>query len=337
MKLSKKNISYTTIVILIGALLYIVYTNYTLHKENELLYADLLKTEAEYASTTVALSEVIQSLQTDLETTLGDNAVKDQKLADTISVLEGVRGNLELAQSERDQLQVDLKKEEAKIGILSEQVSSITNVVTQIDKLSKTDEELLQKYSKVYFLNEHYIPENLVLIGDEYVYNSANRYWFHRDAYQHVKRLMEDAYADGIDMTIISAYRSFYTQATLKEAYTVTYGEGANAFSADQGYSEHQLGTTIDFTSSTVGPSLEGFDETEAYAWLLQHAHKYGFIQSYPPNNEYYIFEPWHWRFVGVALATKLHTEGKYFYDEEQRVLSGYLLSIFDPIPEASE
>lgn len=321
-------------ILLIGIAGYFGVQNGNLKEENELLYNDLVKTQEESASTTATLTGVIGELEQTLEETLGENAEKDKKIEDTIAVLQGVRGNLEVTQGERDQLQEDLKKEEAKIGILSEQVSSITNVVSQIDKLTKTDEELLQKYSKVYFLNEHYIPENLVLIEDEYVFDTNKRYWFHRDAYNHLKQMMDDAYAEGVDMSIISAYRSFYAQGALKEAYTVVYGEGANTFSADQGYSEHQLGTTLDFTDSTIGVDFEGFEGTLAYFWLLKNAYKYGFVQSYPPDNEFYVFEPWHWRFVGVHLSEKLRNEGKYLYDEEQRVLNDYLISIFDPIPE---
>jgi len=55
------------------------------------------------------------------------------------------------------------------------------------------------------------------------------------------------------------------------------------------------------------------FNKTKAYQWLLNNAYKYGFILSYPENNEYYIYEPWHWRFVGIKLATKLHNENKFF------------------------
>ena len=81
------------------------------------------------------------------------------------------------------------------------------------------------------------------------------------------------------------------------------YGSGANSFSADQGYSEHQLGTTVDFSTSSLGGSLNGFDQTEAYEWLDKNAHRFGFILSYSKDNAYYIYEPWHWRFVGKDLA----------------------------------
>jgi D-alanyl-D-alanine carboxypeptidase len=111
----------------------------------------------------------------------------------------------------------------------------------------------------------------------------------------------------------------------------VTYGAGtANQFSADQGYSEHQLGTTVDFTTSSVGATFSGFEDTESYRWLRDEAHRYGFVLSYPPNNSYYQFEPWHWRFVGVDLAQDLHQDDTYFYDLDQREINEYLITLFD-------
>jgi D-alanyl-D-alanine carboxypeptidase len=79
-----------------------------------------------------------------------------------------------------------------------------------------------------------------------------------------------------------------------------------------------------------LGGMLDGFDKTSAYQWMLNNAYKYGFILSYPKNNGYYVFEPWHWRFVGIKLATDLHSQGKNFYDLDQRTIDGYLVSVFD-------
>ena len=64
----------------------------------------------------------------------------------------------------------DLKKEQEKNGIFETQIGEIAGTVDTLDKLAKTDKELLQKYSKVYFLNEHYAPEALSLIPAEFLY-----------------------------------------------------------------------------------------------------------------------------------------------------------------------
>lgn len=74
--------------------------------------------------------------------------------------------------------------------------------------------------------------------------------------------LLEDAKDDDAELYVKSAYRSFEEQSALKSAYSVTYGAGmANQFSADQGYSEHQLGTTVDFITKGLGGKLEGFEK----------------------------------------------------------------------------
>lgn len=231
---------------------------------------------------------------------------------------------------ERDALSEALQTEKGRNEEFAGRLADITGTVGKLDKLSKTDPELLKKYSKVYFLNEHYAPEKLKLLDKAYAYDETKELYLTAPVIPFFKDMVEEAKEDGVDLWVVSAYRSFETQKDLKSVYTVTYGSGANTFSADQGYSEHQLGTTIDFTTKGINGSLLGFDKTPAYEWLTDNAYKYGFVLSYPPNNDYYIFEPWHWRFVGTDLAGDLHDDDKYFYDLDQRTLDEYLISIFD-------
>ncbi len=200
-----------------------------------------------------------------------------------------------------------------------------------LEKLSKTDPELLQKYSKVFFLNEHYAPERLSQIEKEFTYDESRPEKIHSSVLPYLEDMLGDAQKAGVEIFVKSSYRSFEEQSKLKSAYSVTYGAGtANTFSADQGYSEHQLGTTVDLISKGQGGELAGFDKTAAYAWLQKNAYKYGFVLSYPPNNAHYIFEPWHWRFVGEELADYLHDRGKYLYELEQRQIDEFLATLFD-------
>jgi len=224
----------------------------------------------------------------------------------------------------------ELKKEQAKNGIFETQIGQIAGTVGTLDKLAKTDKELLQKYSKVYFLNEHYIPESLTLIPKDFLYESKKEIRVHTKVLPYLETLLNAAKDAGYDLKIISGFRSFSEQSVLKGAYTVNYGSGANTFSADQGFSEHQLGTTFDFTTDSVGSTFSGFSKTNEYKWLLQNAYKYGFILSYPEDNKYYQYEPWHWRFVGKSLAKRLYEEKQNFYDLEQRTIDSYLINIFD-------
>lgn len=224
-----------------------------------------------------------------------------------------------------------LREAKEKSEDLKREFEKVEDNVDTLEKITTTDPELLRKYSKVYFLNENYAPSDLKTIPSEYTYNPERKYEIHSEVWPYLKDLLEEAEEDNIDIKIISAFRSFGEQAQLKGAYTVTYGAGtANQFSADQGYSEHQLGTAVDFTNSDVGATFSGFAQTETYAWLLDNAHRFGFTLSYPENNQYYIFEPWHWRFVGEDLADDLHDSGRSLYDLSQREIDEYISELFD-------
>lgn len=211
-----------------------------------------------------------------------------------------------------------------------ERINELSETIGVLDKLSQIDPELLQKYSKVYFLNEHYEPEKLRSIKSKYVAEGKENLQIESRVYRHLDDLLDEAEDDGINLRVISAYRDFFEQQSIKSAFTVSYGAGANAFSADQGYSEHQLGTTVDFTTEELGNNYGAIENTEAYEWLLDNAYKYGFVLSYPKGNSYYIFEPWHWRFVGRDLARDLHKKGDHFYDWNQRDIDEYLIEFFE-------
>jgi len=254
----------------------------------------------------------------------------ESRIGELESTLATTTENLTSVSAEREQLSGELFFERSRNEEFEDQIEEIAGTVGILDKLSKTDKELLQKYSKVYFLNEHYIPDSLSNIDKEWLYNEDVDKQIHKKIEPFLNDMLEAALDDDIKIWIVSAYRSWGEQANLKSAYTVNYGSGANTFSADQGYSEHQLGTTLDFTTEGIGGGLAGFGNTPAYEWLTENAHKYGFVLSYPENNQYYVFEPWHWRFVGEDLARDLHRNEAHFYDWEQRKIDEYLISIFD-------
>lgn len=209
-------------------------------------------------------------------------------------------------------------------------VRKLSSTVNDLEKIVATDPELLAKYSKIYFLNENYAPAKLSAIAAEFAFQKDRTYEIHAEAAPFLNELLEDAKEEGMMLQVASAYRSFSAQAALKSGYRVRFGTGANAFSAEQGYSEHQLGTTVDLTTQAVGGTFVGFDKTKEYEWLTKHAHEYGFVLSYPKGNTYYQYEPWHWRFVGEKLAKRLHEDEDYFYDLDQRVIDTYLGELFD-------
>lgn len=297
-----KRYCYSKIIILIVVTVVLVLIGYGYYRMF-LLSSKVNRLTSELASTTVAFKKKTD-LISDAIFTLDQN-------------MQNTKKSIEATQSQ--------------IGGVEQNIGKIDNTLGALEKLSKTDPELLHKYSKIFFLNEHYAPERLLEIDKAYLYSEKKSELIHSLVWPHLRDLLEAAKTGGITLYVKSAYRSFDEQKFVKSAYTVVYGKGnASQFSADQGYSEHQLGTTVDITTVGTNGSLSGFEKTPAYLWMQVNAHKYGFILSYPKNNKYYIFEPWHWRYVGINLATRLNAEGKYFYDLDQREIDKYLQDIFD-------
>jgi LAS superfamily LD-carboxypeptidase LdcB len=246
------------------------------------------------------------------------------------STITELAERLSLTSEELADIEKDFEREKERNEEFENQIRKISGTVKDLDKLSKTDAELLQKYSCTYFLNENFIPMKLKKIDNQYVMPDKNDLYFHGNAVDFLEDMLKDAKEAGFDIRIISAYRSFDEQADLKGQYTQIYGSGSNAFSADQGYSEHQLGTTVDIVDINTRVTSQDFGQTEAFKWLQNNAYRYGFILSYPENNSFYVYEPWHWRFVGVDLARDLHRQDAQFYEWDQRKIDEYLIKIFD-------
>ncbi len=256
----------------------------------------------------------------------------EQNIASTTVKIEGMLTKTKTDLSNAlDQQKQNVGTIEQRLGVYQQQVGSIGGTVNTLQKLSKTDPQFLAKYSKVFFLSENYIPARLVEVPDKYKYSDTKHPTVLTDIYPHLEAMIGDASREGVTLYVSSAYRSFAEQQALKGQYKITYGSGtANQFSADQGYSEHQLGTTIDFITPGLGGVVDGFEKTKAYEWLMANAYRSGFILSYPKDNKFYVFEPWHWRYVGVKLATDLHNAGQNFYEWDQRKIDEYLINFFE-------
>ncbi len=313
MGINKKRIGIVAVILVVCAGLGSAgYLFFNMYEENGLLGNEI-----------DSLEQSLGITKTYLENTRRDNTSLTELLGNERGTNEILSKNLE------DQFSKNVALESQVVSI-SGMVQDISGTVGTLQKLSQTDKELLKKYSKVYFLSENYIPSRLVFLERTYLLDASVPKQIHAGLEPFLQDMMRSASSTGIDLKIASAYRSFDEQMSVKTGYKMLYGSGANQFSADQGYSEHQLGTTLDFTTPKLKILTTQFDKDAAYAWLLENAYRFGFVLSYPKGNSYYQYEPWHWRFVGVGLATKLHGEGKYFYDLTQREIDNYLISIFD-------
>lgn len=276
----------------------------------------------------LTLTDQVTVLSTKLASTTEVLAYTTSQLSKNVTDLSNTTKGITSTLTDTQQNIATVKNQ---VGGVEQTVGSISSTVGTLQKLSQIDPELLKKYSKVYFMNENYTPLHLITVPTEYTYSAKRPEQFLSDASPYLINLLMSAKANGVTLYVKSGYRSFAEQKSLKSTYSVTYGAGtANTFSADQGYSEHQLGTTVDFITTGLGGSLTGFDTTQSYTWLRANAHRFGFVLSYPKGNAFYVYEPWHWRFVGIELATYLHDNNKNFYDLDQREIDPYLVGIFD-------
>ncbi len=129
-----------------------------------------------------------------------------------------------------------------------------------------------------------------------------------------------DIQKEGMDLNIITGYRTFADQRYLYENYKKTSGEKQTDFySARPGYSEHQLGETIDIGAGGSATALN-FGMFEESDWVSKNCYKYGFIVRYPEDGEEitgYKYEPWHLRYVGKDLAPNFFRDGKWITIEE--------------------
>lgn len=170
---------------------------------------------------------------------------------------------------------------------------------------------LLALVTKETTLKSSYAPTDLLRIPD--YMNPARELWLREEAFGQLEKLWQAAADDGVTLTIISAYRSYDYQQTLFQNYANNYGEeSANRFSARPGQSEHQLGTTVDFGGTAVDLKA-AYADTDQGRWLAENAYKFGFAMSYPEGKEEvtgYIFEPWHYRYIGPEAAAEWYEAG---------------------------
>ncbi len=178
-------------------------------------------------------------------------------------------------------------------------------------KVISDGDYLLALVTKETTLKPGYQPADLKAVPS--YMNPSYQMRLRAEALEHLEKLWNAASDDGVTLSIRSAYRSYETQKQLFKDYASRHGEEeANRFSARPGQSEHQLGTAVDFGGTGVD-FTDRFGETEQGRWLADNAYKYGFAMSYPQGKEHitgYIYEPWHYRYIGVTHARQWKESG---------------------------
>lgn len=134
----------------------------------------------------------------------------------------------------------------------------------------------------------------------------------HRDAAAALLAMQNAARAEGVDLVLLSGYRSLSVQKELffdvKSARNQSALERARV-SAPPGYSEHSTGYAVDLGDGSQPETnlSASFEQTTAFSWLQANAARFHFVLSFPHGNAQGVnYEPWHWRFEGSAQALRV-------------------------------
>lgn len=143
------------------------------------------------------------------------------------------------------------------------------------------------------------------------------------ECYDDLQQMLSDCRAAGGQPAVCSAYRSWEKQEKLfrrKVAYYRRQGYAdadavtlAGTVVAAPGTSEHQLGLALDIVDENHWDLDESQEETPTQQWLMTHSWEYGFLLRYPKDKSQLtgvIYEPWHYRWVGRAMAAEIHAQG---------------------------
>jgi zinc D-Ala-D-Ala carboxypeptidase len=155
----------------------------------------------------------------------------------------------------------------------------------------------------------------ILIVNKQYPIPSTYNKGEDAEATKALENMLSDGKDAGYDYVPFSGFRSYEYQTTLYNRYVNRDGkEAADRYSARPGHSEHQTGLAWDIGEKGQEDLwlTDEFGETKAGKWLMNNAHKYGFILRFPEGKEHitgFMYESWHYRYVGVKHAETIHEQ----------------------------
>ena len=176
-----------------------------------------------------------------------------------------------------------------------------TTTVSSIQKIT----------NKNHPIDSGYVPANLTIVN----VNSNGTQYLRSEASSELVKMFAAAHKDGIDLYLVSGYRSYSQQLDLYNTYVSTDGKAlADSYDAIPGACEHQLGLAVDLSDGNRDHDIDdSFESTAAYQWLLKHSYEYGYILRFPRGKESITgiaYNPWSFRYIGVEEAKKVYDSG---------------------------
>lgn len=151
--------------------------------------------------------------------------------------------------------------------------------------------------------------QGILVVNKTYSLPSTYNPGMNSEAIAAFESMKQAAATDGINLFIVSGFRSYSYQANLYKNYVARSGQAeADRFSARPGHSEHQSGLAMDLNSAS-----SSFAGTKEAIWLANNSYRFGFIVRYPEGKESitgYKYEPWHMRYLGIENAAKVYASG---------------------------
>lgn len=266
---------------------------------------------------------IISALISDDEKTDNSSVISQTVSQNESSVVSETSSEEEVSSKEETSSKQEVSSKEETSS--KEEVSSKNETTSSKKPAIKEDRKakLDPDYSRLLLVNgENPLPKdfdytgNLMLIEDKYLCGWRNQ--LDKNVMPYVTAMLEDAWDDGVELYILSPFRSYETQVSLYNAEVKKWmnkgmekaeaKEKAATVVAKPGTSEHHTGLAIDFNSVEAS-----FENTKMYKWLDKNAQDYGFILRYTEEKQSItgvIHEAWHWRFVGINEAKKIKASG---------------------------
>ncbi|MDD2371602.1 MAG: D-alanyl-D-alanine carboxypeptidase family protein [Firmicutes bacterium] len=214
--------------------------------------------------------------------------------------------NPSIASVDRDGKVTGLKAGSCKVTVYSfggDGISKEVNIVVKAKVVATNNTDSNNGVDKITYI------QGILVVNKTYALPSTYNPGLSATTTSAFNTMKTAAAKDGINLFIVSGYRSYSYQAGLYNRYVERSGQAeADRYSARPGHSEHQTGLAIDLNSAD-----SSFAGTKEAIWLANNSYKYGFIVRYPKGKESvtgYMYEPWHMRFLGVESATKVFNSG---------------------------
>jgi LAS superfamily LD-carboxypeptidase LdcB len=192
-----------------------------------------------------------------------------------------------------------------KAGVCKVSVMSFSGdgVVVEVDVKVKEKPVVVDQQGGLTYI------QGILVVNKSYPLPSTYNPGLNSEAIAAFEVMKKAAAADGINLFIVSGFRSYSHQATLYKNYVARSGQAeADRFSARPGHSEHQTGLALDLNSAS-----SSFAGTKEAIWLANNSYRFGFIVRYPEGKEAitgYMYEPWHMRYLGIQNAAKVFNSG---------------------------